>query len=110
MLGSGRWRRYTEDWKEEFRGRAIEHVLKYGHNFDALKSKNGRNNDPYNYFAMIIGNAFKQSWKKCKIYSDNVMTYNQDYSYENSLSEDQEFVEDHYKNPNIESLDWGSLE
>ena len=43
MLGSPSWRGYTPDWKEEFRGRAIEHVLKYGHNFSPEKCKNGKN-------------------------------------------------------------------
>jgi len=110
MLGSGSWRRYSEDWKEEFRGRAIEHVLKYAHNFDPEKSKSGKN-DPYNYFAMIIGNAFIQSWRKCKQYSENTILFNQDFSYKDTTSEDQEFITDNqHSNPNIDSLDWGNLE
>jgi len=110
MLGSGSWRRYSEDWKEEFRGRAIEHVLKYAHNFDPEKSKSGKN-DPYNYFAMIIGNAFIQSWRKCKQYSENTVLFNQNFSYEDTTSEDQEFITDNQSSmPNIDSLDWGDLE
>lgn len=110
MLGSGSWRRYSEDWKEEFKGRAIEHVLKYAHNFDPEKSKSGKN-DPYNYFAMIIGNAFIQSWRKCKQYSENTILFNQDFSYSNNTSIDQEFITDNQMaEPNIDSLDWGQLE
>ena len=39
MLGSPSWRRYSEDWKEEFRGRAIEHVLKYALHLDLQRQK-----------------------------------------------------------------------
>ena len=109
MLGSASWRKYTDDWKEEFRGRAIEHVLKYAHNFDPEKSKTGKN-DPYNYFAMIIGNAFIQSWRKCKTYTDNNVILNHDLLYnENLWDGNSESVANDVESvtPNIEALDWG---
>lgn len=107
MLGSSSWRGYSDDWKEDFRGRAIEHVLKYAHNFDPDKSKSGKN-DPYNYFAMIIGNAFIQSWRKCKTYSDNNVILNDDLIYnQNNWEEDQESRPDIQSiTPNIDSIDW----
>jgi hypothetical protein len=80
MLGGSSWRNYTDDWKEEFRGRAIEHVLRYAHNFDPEKMKIGKN-DPYNYFAMIITNAFIQSLRKCKQYADSKVVINEDILY-----------------------------
>jgi len=108
MLGSGSWRRYSEDWKEEFRGRAIEHVVKYAHNFNPKKCKSGKN-DPYNYFAMIIGNAFIQSWRKCKTYSENTSLMNHDIIYnENHWSHDQNITSDIQSIiPQIDALDWG---
>ena len=109
MLGSPSWRKYSDDWKEEFRGRAIEHVLKYAHNFNLEKSKTGKN-DPYNYFAMIIGNAFIQSWRKCKTYTDNNVILNHDLLYnENSWDGGTESVMSDVESvtPNIEALDWG---
>ena len=112
MLGSPSWRRYSDDWKEEFRGRAIEHVLKYAHNFNPKKCKSGKN-DPYNYFAMIIGNAFIQSWRKCKAYSDNTIMLNPDMLYAQSpdspdfnpelTPEDNKWA----NMPEIGNLDWG---
>lgn len=108
MLGSPSWRSYSEDWKEEFKGRAIEHVIKYAHNFDPAKSKSGKN-DPYNYFAMIISNAFIQSWRKCKTFSENSIQFNGEYLYRTSqLSQDADLnFENQTIDPNIESLDWG---
>jgi hypothetical protein len=81
IMGAPRWRRYTDDWKEEFRGKAIEHCLKYAHNFDPTKSSSGKGDDPYNYFAMIATHAFMQSWKKCKAYSDANVSLNPDVLY-----------------------------
>lgn len=109
MLGSASWRNYTDDWKEEFRGRAIEHVLKYTHNFDPKKSKNGKGNDPYNYFAMIIHNAFVQSWKKCKAYSENNVLLNDEILYNAESWDDvYEANPDHgIVNPNTDAIDWG---
>lgn len=110
MLGSPSFRGYSEDWKEEFRGRAIEHVLKYGHNFDATKSKSGRN-DPYNYFAMIISNAFVQSMRKCKTYSEHNVVMNPDMIYNpNTWEEDQEYRPDlESTRQNVDALDWGQF-
>jgi hypothetical protein len=111
MLGSASWRGYSDDWKEEFRGRAIEHVLKYAHNFDPHKSKSGKN-DPYNYFAMIIGNAFIQSWRKCKTYSDNNVLMNDEIIYnKNNWAADQDSTTDVDSiTPNIDAIDWGYFE
>lgn len=113
MLGSPSWRGYTPDWKEEFRGRAIEHVLRYGHNFSPEKCKNGKN-DAFNYFAMIIVNAFVQSLKKCRIYSENNILMNHDVIYNDQQpynGEEQEFKTDSdikFIDPDINSLDYGS--
>jgi len=108
MLGSSSWRNYTDDWKEEFRGRAIEHVLKYAHNFN-MKKCNGGKNDPYNYFAMIITNAFIQSWRKCKAYSERNILLNPEMLYnENNWEVDQEHRPDVQSFiPKIDNLDWG---
>lgn len=111
-LGSSSWRKYTDDWKEEFRGRAIEHALKYAHNFNPEKSKTGKTNDPYYYFAMIITNAFIQSWRKCKTYTDNNVILNHDLLYnENNWDGDQTNQNDiETVTPNIDALDWGSFQ
>lgn len=108
MLGSASWRNYTDDWKEEFRGRAIEHVLKYAHNFDPEKSKTGKN-DPYNYFAMIISNAFIQSWKKCKTYSDNNVLLNDEILYNANNWDDVYEANPNMGivTPNTDAIDWG---
>lgn len=111
MLGSASWRNYTDDWKEEFRGRAIEHVLKYAHNFDSEKSKTGKN-DPYNYFAMIISNAFIQSWKKCKVYSDNNVLLNDDILYTASTWDEVYEANPNMGTiiPNTDAIDWGHFQ
>ncbi len=110
MLGSSAWRGYTPDWKEEFRGKAIEHVLKYVHNFSIEKCKEGKN-DPYNYIAMISKQAFVQSWRKLKLYSENNININHDVIFKeenwNSENELKEGV-DIQVNPTMEYLDWGN--
>jgi len=86
-LGSFRWRGYTEDWKEEMRGKAIEHVLRYVHNYDAVKSsQDSQNKDPYYYIGRIATNAFIQSWRKCEAYSKSTLPLNEDIlqEYDNS--------------------------
>jgi len=105
MLGSNSWRKYSDDWKEEFRGRAIEHVLKYAHNFNPEKCKN----DPYSYFAMIIGNAFIQSWRKCKTYTETNVIINYDLMYQNNeWSDSQDMRPDTDSiTPDLNRLDWG---
>ena len=107
MLGSGNWRNYSDDWKEEMRGRAIEHVLKYTHNFDPIKSKN----DPYNYFAMIISNAFIQSWRKCKNWTDNNISINHEVAHAEMgwSGEDEGSAASNIESitPNTDALDWG---
>jgi len=110
MLGSQSFRGYSEDWKEEFRGRAIEHVIKYSHNFDATKSKSGKN-DPYNYFAMIISNAFVQSMRKCKTFSDHLVVMNPDMIYNaNTWEEDQESRPKlETSQQDVDSIDWGQF-
>ena len=86
-LGSSSWRGYSDDWKEEFKGRAIEHLLKYGHRYKAGKAM-----DPYNYFATIISNAFIQSWRKCKQYSDHTVRLNDTVIHNNGEYIDKEGV------------------
>lgn len=84
MIGSPSWRNYTPDYKEEFRGRAVEHVIRYAHNFSPEKCKKGKD-DAFNYFAMIIVNAFIQSLKKCKSYSANNIHINHDIIYNEQM-------------------------
>ena len=86
-LGNFRWRSYTDDWKEDMRGKAIEHVLKYIHNYDSVKSsESSQNKDPYYYIGMIVTNAFRQSWKKSNERREHMMPLNDDilYNYDNS--------------------------
>lgn len=59
--GDGRWRKYTEDWKEEMFARAELVCLKYIHNFDPSKLEQGKNNDPYYYVANCVTTAFQQA-------------------------------------------------
>ena len=80
-LGSPSFRRYSPDWKEEMRGRAVEHLLKYSHNFDPAKCAEGKD-DPYNYFAMIANMAFVQSLKKLKTHSEHTVIINHDVLYD----------------------------
>lgn len=47
--------RYSESWKEEMRGDAIEVCVKYAHNFDPTKYKN-----PFAYLTQFIHNAYIQ--------------------------------------------------
>lgn len=107
-LGSPSWRRYSPDWKEEMRGRAIEHLLKYSHNFDPSKCAAG-NDDPYNYFAMIANMAFIQSLKKLKQHSENTILINHDVLYnESQWSEYSDLrIEIETSEPQISNLDWG---
>lgn len=112
MIGSNSWRGYTPDWKEEFRGRAIEHLLRYAHNFSPQKCKEGKGNDAYNYFAMITMRAFVQSLKKCRQYTENNIHINHDVIYqENAWNSEQELkVEgDISVNPESDNLDYGSV-
>lgn len=108
-LGSPSWRRYSPDWKEEMRGRAIEHLLKYSHNFDAAKCAAGHD-DPYNYFAMIANMAFIQSLKKLKLHSEHTILMNHDVLYnETQWAQFSESVgiEVEVSEPQITNLDWG---
>jgi len=112
-LGSPSWRRYSLDWKEEMRGRALEHLLKYSHNFDPSKCAAGKD-DPYNYFAMIANMAFTQSLKKLKNHSDNTILINHEVLYNDSQwSGDTGSIDFDYKiemgisDPQISNLDWG---
>ncbi len=100
------------DWKEEFRGRAIEHVLKYAHNFNPIKSETGKTNDPYYYFSRMITNAFIQSWRKCKTYTDDNVLLNHDLLYnDNNWDGEQTNQNDvHTVTPNIDALDWGNFQ
>jgi hypothetical protein len=110
MGGSSQWRGYTEDWKEEFRGRAIEHILRYAHNFDPIKMQKGKD-DPYNYFAMIILHAFIQSKKKLMKYHELNVPMNHEVLYKSDGDGDGDAVNPNadFFAPKIESLDWGSL-
>ena len=107
-LGSPSWRRYSPDWKEEMRGRAIEHLLKYSHNFDPSKCAAG-NDDPYNYFAMIANMAFIQSLKKLKQHAEHTVLINHDILYTESQWEQyaELKIEMEISEPQISNLDWG---
>jgi hypothetical protein len=88
-LGNFRWRSYTEDWKEDMKGKAIEHVLRYVHNYDSVKSlESSQNNDPYYYIGMIVTNAFIQSWKKSNERSKCMMPLNDEILYQFDNSEE----------------------
>ena len=92
-LGNFRWRSYTEDWKEDMKGKAIEHVLKYVHNYDSVKSQeSSQNNDPYYYIGMIVTNAFRQSWKKSSERSKCMMPLNDEILYQFDNSEEFNFT------------------
>lgn len=105
MLGSNSWRKYSDDWKEEFKGRAVEHLVKYAHGFNPEKCKN----DPYSYFARMVNNAFIQSWRKCKTYTDNNVIINYDLMHQdNEWSDNQENRPDMDSvTPDLNKLDWG---
>lgn len=107
-LGSPSWRRYSPDWKEEMRGRAIEHLLKYSHNFDPSKCAAG-NDDPYNYFAMIANMAFIQSLKKLKQHAEHTVLINHDILYSETQWEQyaELKIEMEISEPQISNLDWG---
>lgn len=62
VAGMPSWRSYSEDWMDEFKGRAMEHLCKYGHNFKKEKSKR----DATNYLIQVCWRAFQQSLKMCK--------------------------------------------
>jgi hypothetical protein len=105
-LGSSSWRGYTEDWKEEFRGRALEHLLRYSHNFDLEKCKN----DPYNYFARLTSTAFIQSLAKCKLYAERNVLLNEDVLYSANANYEDVYEanpEGGVVNPNIDAIDYG---
>lgn len=111
-IGAPRWRRYSPDWKDDMRTRAISHLLRYSHNFDPYKCETGKNDDPYNYFAMIANMAFTQTLNKCKIYAENNVLMNPEVIYnENSWGgENQDRVADITQNtPNIDAIDWGGF-
>lgn len=83
-IGSSGWRGYSPDWKEEFRGRAIDHLVRYSHGFNPEKCKNGKG-DAGNYLIKIIVSAFIQSLNKCKAYSENNIHINHDIIYDESM-------------------------
>lgn len=92
-LGNFRWRSYTDDWKEDMRAKAIEHVLRYVHNYDSIKSaESSQNNDPYYYIGMIVTNAFIQSWKKSSERSKCMMPLNDDILYQFDNSEEYNYT------------------
>jgi hypothetical protein len=113
LLGSSSWRGYTEDWKEEFRGRAIDHCLRYCHNFSPERCERG-NADAFNYFAMISVRAFIQSLKKCKAYSARNVSMNHDVLYDETMWGNDHDMKIDYDSiysrlpsmPNIDSIDW----
>lgn len=113
-LGSPSWRRYTADWKEEMRGRAIEHLLKYSHNFDPTRCAEGKD-DPYNYFARIATTAFIQSLKKLKVYDEHNVILNHDLLYNDSQVENLDSIDIRVDvlsrttgfTPTESNIDWG---
>jgi hypothetical protein len=107
MLGASSWRGYTEDWKEEMRGKAIEHILNYAHNFDREKMNNGKG-DPYNYFAMIIHHAFVQTLKKLKKHAEINVAMNHEVMYENIEEGDNDSLSE-YSSLNVDSIDYGGV-
>jgi hypothetical protein len=108
MIGSSNWRNYSQDWKEDFRGKAYEHILKYAHNFDQAKCSAGKGADPYNYIAQIVYRAFVQSWRKCKQHAERNAPMNPNLVYmSNHWDEDQLVTPDNeMMTPDITSMDW----
>jgi hypothetical protein len=113
IIGGSNWRGYSEDWKEEFRGRATEHCIKYCHNFSPEKCKNGKD-DAFNYIAMISSRAFIQSMRKCKAYTDKNISLNHDLMYDQQNWGDDLMIDFDSNipvgtvSPSISSIDWGS--
>lgn len=66
VIGAGRFRGYTEEWKIEMGGTGLLYACKYLHNFNPKKS-----NDPTNYINMILHNGILQGLKKLKNYHQN---------------------------------------
>ena len=66
-------------------------------------------NDPYSYFARMVNNAFIQSWRKCKTYTDNNVIINYELMYQdNEWSDSQENRPDMDSvTPDLNRLDWG---
>ena len=104
-IGGSRWRGYTENWKEDMRGRAIEHFLKYLHGFNPEKmALLGKNADPYYYIGRMVSNACIQSWRNCKEYSDATLPMNDDilYKYDNSEEFNNTLSSSGWSNRNFE--------
>lgn len=88
--------RYTEDWKEEMVGDAIEIVVKYLDRFDETKYKN-----PHAYITMICNNCFiqritqekKQAATKYSYFVHNVYDYRDP---EMASMADEDFIQDIY--------------
>lgn len=55
------WRGYTEAWKENMRGAAIENCVRYARNYNYEKYSN-----PHAYFSFVTENTFKNVIKKEK--------------------------------------------
>lgn len=63
LLRHGSFHGYTQEWKEDMKGRAIETVIKYGRNFESIKKAAPR---PFPYLTMIIRNSFLVAIKQNK--------------------------------------------
>jgi DNA-directed RNA polymerase specialized sigma subunit len=58
LITSGKYRGYSEHWKDEMRGNALLSLVKYMKNFDLAKSRN-----PFAYITQIAVNCFKHTIK-----------------------------------------------
>jgi hypothetical protein len=62
VLGGPRFSGYTAEWKEEYRGLALEHCVRYVHNYNPEKCAKSKSGDPYNYIKKTIRSACFQKW------------------------------------------------
>lgn len=109
MLGGSQYRGYTPDWKEEMRGKAYEHTVKYIKNFNITKVKAGQYDAAFNYYAMIITNAFKQAIKQQKAYTEKNKILNDAYGYNQAeMESDRSMVDSSYIYPDESRLDYGT--
>lgn len=110
MLGQGQWRGYTPDWKEEMRGKAYEHTVKYVKNFKMELVLAGKPDAAFSYYAMIITNAFKQSVKQLKAYTEKNALLNDALGYDKeSIDSEKSIINSESIFPDETRLDYESF-
>lgn len=94
LLGGGQYRGYTDDWKEEMRGKAYEHIVKYSKGFKIALCKAGKRDAAFSYHAMIASHAFKQSIKQLKAYTEKNSILNDALGYDKESMESDKSLND----------------